>query len=92
MVVVQKAVVNPTRVEEIEASELKAYEEDTLNPYITAYLNADSLPSTSFVIGDSKVYYSKTTTYVNQVLEKNSSYIVFLRFFESEVKLIRNVG
>ena len=88
MVVVKTAVENPTPVEKIKTSDLKAYKEDSEDPYITAYLKADRLPLMSFVIGDEKKYNSESTMYVNKALKKNSSYIVFLRFFESEVKLI----
>ncbi|XP_028402588.1 receptor-type tyrosine-protein phosphatase F-like [Dendronephthya gigantea] len=70
-------------VEEVKTSDLKPYQSNTQDAYITAYLKTDVLPS-SFVIGDGKEYNSKTVTYVNQPLQTNSSYNVFLRFFESQ--------
>ena len=71
-------------VEDIETNELKAYKANTKDPYITAYLKTDVL-SSPFVIGDGKEYNSEKEKYVNQPLKQNSSYIVFLRFFENEV-------
>ncbi|XP_028402580.1 receptor-type tyrosine-protein phosphatase delta-like isoform X10 [Dendronephthya gigantea] len=70
-------------VEEIKTSDLKPYQSNTQDPYITAYLKTDVLPS-SFVIGDGKEYKYKNMIYVNQRLQPNSSYNVFLRFFESQ--------
>ncbi len=71
-------------VESIQTEELKAYKANTKDPYITAYLKTDVLSST-FVIGDGKEYNSETEKYFNRPLRQNSSYIVFLRFFENEV-------
>ena len=73
-----------TPSENIKTSKLKRYQTNTQDPYITAYLKADVLPLT-FVIGDGKVYSSEKEKYFNQPLEENSNYIVFLRFFESQV-------
>ncbi|XP_028402428.1 receptor-type tyrosine-protein phosphatase S-like [Dendronephthya gigantea] len=70
-------------VEEIETSDLKPYQSNTQDPYITDYLKTDVLPS-SFVIGDGKEYSYENGTYVNQPLQPNTSYNVFLRFFESQ--------
>ena len=83
MIIVQVAPKNRT-VEEIGNSDLKPYQANTKDPYVTAYLKADVLPLT-FVIGDGKEYNSEKETYFNQFLEHNSNYIVFLRFFESQV-------
>ncbi|CAB4001321.1 receptor-type tyrosine- phosphatase S-like isoform X11 [Paramuricea clavata] len=71
-------------VEEIEESDLKPYDANTRDPYVTAYLKVDDLPQT-FMIGDGKEYNSKIQKYFNQPLKQNSSYILFLRFFESQV-------
>ncbi|CAB4005657.1 Down syndrome cell adhesion molecule homolog isoform X2 [Paramuricea clavata] len=83
MVVVQIATKNPTPVEDIKTSDLNPYQTDTQAPYITAYLKADILPL-SFVIGDGKQYNFENKNYLNQPLKQNSTYIVFLRFFESQ--------
>ena len=84
MVIVQMAPKNPTPVENIQTNDLKPYQYNTQDPYITAYFNADILPST-FVIGDGKKYNYKEEKYINEPLKQNSSYIVFLRFFETKV-------
>lgn len=72
--------------EDITTSDLKKYQKNTRDPYIAAYLKAEVLPST-FVIGDDKNYSSETDDYHNQPLTANSSYNVFLRFFESQVNI-----
>jgi hypothetical protein len=72
------------KVGELGKSDLKPYHANTKDPYVTAYLKADVLPKT-FVIGDGQEYNSEKEKYSNQPLEQNSSYIAFLRFFESEV-------
>ena len=82
MVVV--ATENRTIVDDIKTNELEAYKANTQDPYITAYLKADVLPL-KFVIGDGKQYNSEKEKYVNQPLKQNSSYIVFLRYFENLV-------
>ena len=85
MVVIVQIVTNgQTPSENIKTSKLKPYQTKTQDPYITAYLKADVLPLT-FVIGDRKMYSSEKEKYINQPLEENSNYIVFLRFFESQV-------
>ena len=84
MVIVQIVTNGQTPSENIKTSKLKPYQTNTQDPYITAYLKADVLPLT-FVIGDGKVYSSEKEKYFNQPLEENSNYIVFLRFFESQV-------
>jgi hypothetical protein len=71
-------------VEEMGKSDLKPYQANTKDPYVTAYLKADVLPLT-FLIGDGKEYNSEREKYFNQLLEHNSNYVVFLRFFESQV-------
>jgi hypothetical protein len=83
MIIVKVAPKN-RKVEEIGKSDLKHYQANTKDPYIAAYLKADVLPLT-FVIGDGKEYHSKQEKYFNQLLEHNSNYIVFLRFFENQV-------
>ncbi len=90
MVIVQIATKTPTPVEDIKKSDLKPYQDNTQDPYVTAYLKADVLPLT-FVIGDGKEYNNSTNKkYVNQPLKQNSSYIVFLRFFENQVNSIKD--
>ncbi|XP_028399530.1 uncharacterized protein LOC114522942 [Dendronephthya gigantea] len=83
MVIVQKATGSSLQSENIETSKLKAYQTNTQDPYVTAYLSTDDLPL-PFVIGDGKEYNFKTGKYLNQPLTTNSSYIVFLRYFESQ--------
>ncbi|CAB4021699.1 receptor-type tyrosine- phosphatase S [Paramuricea clavata] len=83
MVIVQSASKNPTLSKYIRTTDLKPYQTNTHDPYATAYLKVNDLPLT-FVIGDGKEYHSEKVTYLNQPLKQNSSYIVFLRFFESQ--------
>ena len=88
MVIVQIALKNPQAVEEIKTSDLKPYERNTRGPYVTGYLKASAAnPSSKFVIGQGNTYYSNKETYSNRPLEKNTSYIVFLRYFESQVNI-----
>ena len=84
MVIVQRATASQLQSENIDASKLKAYQTNTQDPYIAAYLNTEDLPL-AFMIGDGKEYNSETGKYFNQHLTTNSSYIVFLRYFESQV-------
>ena len=87
MIIVQLATKSPTPVEDIQTEDLKPYQTDTKDPYIAAYLKTHVLPFT-FVIGDGKEYNSKKQKYLNQPLEQNSNYIVFLRFFENQVNSV----
>ena len=87
MVIVQKATSISTPSKDIKTNELKPYQAKTRDPYVTAYLKPDALPL-SFVIGDGMKYDFDEKKYVNQPLEQNSSYIVFLRFFESQVNSV----
>jgi hypothetical protein len=87
MIIVMDAPKN-RRVEEIGRSDLKPYHADTKDPYVTAYLKTDVLPLT-FVIGDGKEYNSEKEKYSNQPLKQNSSYIAFVRFFESQVNSVK---
>ena len=90
MVVVQMATSNSRATEDIPTKELKPHGEimDGKNPYITAFFEATKLPLT-FVIGDGKEYNSAKQNYSNPPLKQNSSYIVFLRFFESQVNFTK---
>jgi hypothetical protein len=87
MIIVKDAPKN-RGVEEIGESDLKPYDANTRDPYVTAHLKVDDLPET-FMIGDGKEYNSKIQKYLNQPLKQNSSYIVFLRFFESQVNFVK---
>ena len=89
MVIVKIAPEFPTPVEDIETKDLKPYQNNSQDPYITAYFNADVLPLL-FVIGDGKEYNFGNESYYNQPLKQNSSYIVFFRFFESNVSFIKD--
>ncbi|CAB4004032.1 Hypothetical predicted protein [Paramuricea clavata] len=83
MVIVQNAKSSSVLSENLRTSDLKPYQTNTKDPYVTAYLKADVLPLV-FVIGDGKDYNSEKEKYSNKPLKQNSSYIVFLRYFESE--------
>ncbi|XP_028402429.1 uncharacterized protein LOC114525365 [Dendronephthya gigantea] len=83
LIIVQRSTSRNVSSEVITTSDLKNYQLDTQDPYITAYLKADVLPL-MFVIGDGKNYSSEKNNYHNQPLTRNSSYNVFLRFFESQ--------
>ena len=88
MVIVQITPNNPQAVEEIKTSDLEPYKENTRGPYVTGYLNASAAdPSSKFVIGQGNTYSSTKETYFNRPLERNTSYIVFLRYFESQVNI-----
>ena len=88
MIIVQITPNNPQAVEEIETSDLKPYEENTRGPYVTGYLKASAAdPSSKFVIGQGNTYHATRETYFNRPLERNTSYIVFLRYFESQVNI-----
>ena len=86
MVIVQSAKSSSMLSENLRTSDLKPYQANMNDPYVTAYLKADVLPLT-FVIGDGKEYSTKKEKYVNQPLKQNSSYIVFLRYFENQVNI-----
>ena len=86
IVVVYRASNISTQSNDIETSELRSYQSNTQVSYITAYLKADVLPLT-FFIGDGKEYNSEKENYFNRPLLQNTSYIVFLRFFENEVNM-----
>ena len=59
MVIVQIAAQRPQLVEEIETSDLKPYQKNTKDPYVTAYLTTDVI-SLTYVIGDGKEYISES--------------------------------
>ena len=85
IVIVQSVKSGQTPSENIKTSDLKPYQTNKQDPYITAYLKANVLPVT-IAVGDGKEYNSEKQKYVNQPLKQNSNYVVFLRFFESQVK------
>jgi hypothetical protein len=87
MVIVESSMRSLTPSENLRANDLKPYKENTKGPYVTAYLKTDGIPST-FVIGDGREYNSEEEKYVNEPLKQNSTYIVFLRFFENQVNRI----
>ena len=87
MIIVQLAPIRSQPVEEIKTSDLKPYRENTEDPYVTAYLKAVN-PTSEFIIGDSKWYNSEKERFFNHPLKENTSYIVFLRFFESQVNVL----
>ena len=91
MVIVQSAKSSSTLSENLRTSDLKPYQANISDPYVAAYLKTDVLPLT-FVIGDGKEYNSEKEKYVNQPLKQNSSYIVFLRFFENQVNISKRWG
>ena len=86
MVIVQFATNSSTPSEDIDTSKLAAYQTDTNGSYITAYLQANDQPL-MFVIGDGKEYKFKNKTFINHPLKQNSSYIMFLKFFENQVNV-----
>ena len=90
LIVVQSGTNNPTSSENLRSSNLKPYQANINDPYVTAYLKTDVLPLL-FVVGDGKNYNSDKETYFNQPLKQNSRYIVFLRFFENQVSRIKIV-
>ncbi|XP_028402590.1 receptor-type tyrosine-protein phosphatase delta-like isoform X2 [Dendronephthya gigantea] len=83
MVIVKKGTSSLTSSKNIEMRKLGPHRENTQDLYVAAYLKTEDLPLL-FVIGDGKEYNSKTEKYVNQPLRTNSSYIVFLRYFENK--------
>lgn len=89
MIIVQAAKNFSKPVEEIKTNDLLPYRSNAQDPYITAYLKTNNL-SLPFVIGDGKEYNSKTVKYINQPLQPNTGYNVFLRFFESQVCILQH--
>ncbi len=87
MVIVQNAKSSSAASKNLRTSDLKPYKASISDPYVTACLKTDALPLT-FVIGDGKEYNSEKEKYFNQPLKQNSHYIVFLRYFESQVNII----
>ena len=91
MVIVRIATKDPKPSADFTTKELQPYQGINAQlPYITAYLKTTEIPS-AFIIGDAKKYQFGYETYLNQPLEENSSYIVFLRFIESEVNALCNI-
>ena len=88
MVIVRIATKSPTSVEKIKTNDLKPYKTNTQDPYIVAYFKTNILPLT-FEIGNGSEHYHNSQKYINQPLKQNTSYIVFLRFFENKVNLIK---
>ena len=84
MVIVHNATGSSIPSANFQTNNLGPFQENIQDLYITAYLKADVLPLT-FVIGDGKEYNSEKQKYSNQPLKQKSGYIVFLRFFESNV-------
>jgi hypothetical protein len=84
MVIVQIAPKTPTPVEDIQTNDLRPYQTDTQDPYVAAYFKANILPFT-FIIGDGKEYKFKNKIYYNHLLKEGTSYIVFVRFFDTKV-------
>ena len=87
MVIVQSAKSSSIPSENLRTSDLKPYQANINDPYVTAVLITDVLP-VMLVIGDGKEYNSGKEKYFNQPLKHNSSYIVFLRFFENQVNIV----
>ena len=85
MVIVQSSRGYLRDVEDIKTSDLKPYQANTLDPYITAYSKINSREPFRFVVGDGKMYEYKNKKYLNKQLGRNSSYFVFFRYFENEV-------
>ena len=85
MVIVQSSRGYRRDVEDIKTSDLKPYQANTLDPYITAYSKINSREPLRFVVGDDKMYEYKNKKYLNKQLGRNSSYFVFFRYFENEV-------
>lgn len=86
MVIVKIATSNQIPSEDIRTRDLKPYIKNTKDPYITAYFRINTENPMMFVIGDANEYKFKNTNYLNQPLKQNTSYTVFLRFFEYQVR------
>ena len=87
MVVVQVGTKSPRPIENIKTIELQPYRSNKTDLYVAAYLNVERVAST-FVVGNGKTYKLNDINYFNKPLKQNSSYRVFLRFFENEVNFI----
>ena len=85
MIIVQSASEVKKQVENIQTRNLKPYQASTDGYYVTAYFKVDSATPSTFEIGDRKKYEYNGKSYINKPLEPNSTYVVFLRYFESEV-------
>ena len=82
MVIVQSASGSRGKVENIKTKDLKPYKASRGGRYIAAYFAINSGSPFTFVIGDGKEYQFKQKTYLNKPLEQNSTYVMFLRYFE----------
>ena len=86
MVIVQMSVSeDEKKVQDIKTSSLKPYQASTQGYYVTAYFKVNSSTPSTFEIGDRKKYEYNGKSYINKPLEPNSTYVVFLRCFESKV-------
>ena len=82
MVIVQSASKNRGNVENIRTNDLKPYHPNRGGRYIAAYFAINSGSPFTFVIGDGKEHQFKKKKYLNKPLEQNSTYVIFLRYFE----------
>lgn len=88
MVVVQVGTKSPRPVENIKTNELQPYRSNKTDLYVAAYLNVEQVAPSTFVVGNGENYKLNDKNYFNKPLKQNSSYRVFLRFFENEVNFI----
>ena len=82
MVIVQSASESRGDVENIGTSNLKPYQANRGGRYIAAYFAINSGSPFTFVIGDGKKHQFKKKKYLNKPLEQNSTYVMFMRYFE----------
>ena len=82
MVIVQSASESRGNVENIRTKDLKPYQANREGRYIAAYFPINSGSPFTFVIGDGKEHQFKKEKYLNKPLEQNSTYVMFLRYFE----------
>ena len=81
MVIVQRGSGSRGNVENIRTNDLKPYQANR-GRYIAAYFAINSGSRFTFVIGDGKEHQFKKKKYLNKPLEQNSTYVIFLRYFE----------
>ena len=82
MVIVQSGSGSLGNVENIRTNDLKPYDPNRGGRYIAAYFAINSGSRFTFVIGDGKEHQFKKKNYLNKPLEQNSTYVIFLRYFE----------
>ena len=85
LIIVQAATTSTKISDAYQNNELRPFSTGASVPYVTARFSYNNLPNT-FVVGDGGRTSNKK--YINQPLKANTEYILFVRFFETEVLFV----